>query len=73
VGFTASRLAIPIATRLAGTQAWDQFVQSLAANALYDIAKAATVSIFVLGGLYVSRERKRIGGEIAEKKEKELG
>jgi hypothetical protein len=71
LGWLLAREAPPILSSVTGTRAWQQFLDGLAANAIYDSAKALAIFIFVTGGLYISRERKRIGGEIDKKREED--
>lgn len=71
VGFLTAREAIPLVMRVGGTNAWETFLDDLAANAIYDTAKAVIVGLLMLGGVYVTRERKRIGKSIEEEKQKE--
>lgn len=71
VGFEIAQQAIPLMVSMTRTGGWQTFLDEVAANAIYDLAKAAVVGLFVLSGLYVTRERKRIGDQIAEAKQKE--
>lgn len=68
-GFLLSRTAVPLLTDIGGTNAWHQFLDSLAANAIYDFVKWAT--IILVSGFYISRQRKRIGAEVERKKDEE--
>ncbi|MEO6331581.1 MAG: hypothetical protein ABIP09_03365 [Gemmatimonadaceae bacterium] len=71
VGFLTAREAIPLVMRVGGTAAWETFLDDLAANAIYDTARTIVVATFMLGGVYVTRERKRIGKAIEDEKHKE--
>lgn len=68
-GFLLHRTVLPLATVIAGTSAWHQFLDSFAANAMYDLVKWAIV--ILLGGFYLNGQRKKIGEEVEKKKEEE--
>lgn len=68
-GLLLGRMALPVATDIRGTNAWHQFLDSFAANAMYDFVKWA--SIILVSGLYISGQRKKIGAEVEKKKEEE--
>jgi hypothetical protein len=67
-GFVVAHASLPILVDVTGTRAWQQFLDNLAANAIYDGAKAVVVSVLIGSGLYVARERKRIGTAIEKKR-----
>lgn len=65
VGFVAARAAVPVMKYATGTRAWDQFMDTLGANALYDAFKWGVIALLTAGGVYVSRERKRLGDQVS--------
>lgn len=71
LGFLAMKEAAPLVVRIGGTGAGQRFLDDVAANTIYDLVKAAVLGVLVLGGVYVTRERKRIGNDIEDKKLKE--
>jgi hypothetical protein len=70
-GFVAARTSLPLVVELTGTTAWQQFLDNLAANAIYDSVKTLAIAGLIGSGLYVTRERKRIGAEVGKEKEEE--
>jgi hypothetical protein len=72
LGFLLSRAAVPLVQTMTGTNAWQKFLDDLAANAIYDAVKGVTLALFFASGLYLSRQRKRIGTEIGKKRDAEL-
>jgi hypothetical protein len=54
-----------------GSNAWESFLNNIAANAVYEVLRATIIGILVLSGLYVSRERQLIGAQIEKQREKE--
>jgi hypothetical protein len=71
-GFLLARTALPLVRDIGATNAWHQFLDSFAANAIYDLVKWAGISLLLASGLYISGQRKRIGAEVEKKKEEEL-
>lgn len=61
LGFVAVRSLVPAIPRVTGATAWQNFLDDVAANAIYDFVKYLIISALVLGGYVVNRERKRIG------------
>lgn len=71
LGWLLSKALLPLVSSMTGTRAWQQFLDGLAANAIYDSAKALALFLFVTGGVYLSRERKRLGAEVDRKREED--
>lgn len=66
-GYVIGTLLIPFGTALVGTSAWNSFVEDVAANALYDLAKFLVVSALSVAGYLAVRERNRIGETALER------
>jgi len=73
VGFVAGHWLVALVRPLTGTTAWQKLRDDIAANALYDVLKFAVIwlSTAVLG-LYLTRERKRIGESVDKEKKGEV-
>ena len=61
LGYVTRTKLAPIAAGLMRTNAWRDFLDNLAANAMYDVLKCAVVALLVAGGVYVNRKRNEIG------------
>lgn len=70
-GLLVQRKVAPLATSFGGSQAWETFLNDLAANAIYDAVKALILAALVAGGVYISRERRRIGEAVGRQRELE--
>lgn len=70
-GFVVARSVAPYLVRLTTTAAWRQFLDDLAANAIYDLSKLALGGLLFAGGLYANRERNRIGRLAAAERDKD--
>jgi hypothetical protein len=71
LGCVAAREIAPIMLRFGESNAWESFLNNIAANAVYEVLRATIIGILVLSGLYVSRERQLIGAQIEKQREKE--
>jgi hypothetical protein len=70
LGYSAVAHLLPLTHHLLHTEAWKQFVDSLAANAMYDGLRTVVATLLVLGGVKFNKRRKEIGSAAAEAREK---
>lgn len=70
LGYSAVLFIVPYSQPLLKSEAWRQFTDSLAANAIYDMVKAAVLALLVLGGVQFNKRRKEIGSAAAVAREK---
>lgn len=71
LGWLLCKTVLPLGSSMAGTRAWQQFLDELAANVIYDSLKGLALFLFLTGGVYLNKERKRLGAEIEKKREED--
>jgi hypothetical protein len=71
LGFVVERRLAPLTDVFTESGVWKAFVNDLAANAVYDVVKGVVVAALIAGGVYIGRERRRIGAAVEREREVE--